>query len=238
MPDDSKTFRVEPDFEIRLTLPKILFRSIRTRPDAHWLRQVAIATERRYFYLTEDWHIELEASRYPFLTGKIVIPVETAGKRFEFDGASIPVPWLVSLLTVGVLRPLGVLLVASIVHDYAFRYGELLIQKAGETEPAKVPVARHDADALFRDIITAVNGNRTVGRLGWYFVRLGYWLGVPYNGLPRTGVRPTLVGLSFLIFMALLVSAVVAFSWLPVVLVALGLYLLIYGLTLFELSRT
>ncbi len=36
-----------------------------------------------------------------------------------FDGASVPRPWLVTAVGGGILRPLGVMLIASIIHDFA-----------------------------------------------------------------------------------------------------------------------
>ena len=138
-----------------------------------WLRQIAIATVRRFFYLTEDWSLELRSARFPKHSGTIVVPKETGGERFEFDGASVPAPWLVSLITVGVLRPLGVLLVASLVHDYAFRYGVLKVSK-GDEPPEDVSIERHDADVFFRATVKVVNGARSVGRFAWYFALLRY----------------------------------------------------------------
>ena len=100
------------------------------------------------------------------------------------------------MLTIGILRPLGVLLIASIVHDYAFRHGYLWVKKQSE-EPEKVEIERQVADRLFKDIIKVVNGNTIVGFLGWYFVRLGFWLGVPYNGKQWSGKKPLAVLMSF-----------------------------------------
>ncbi|MEO0425072.1 MAG: DUF1353 domain-containing protein [Pseudomonadota bacterium] len=226
------TFGKGEDVEVTLAgLPKIIFKSISTKPDAPWLRQIAIATVRRFFFLTEDWSMTLRSERFPNHSGTIIIPEITNGERFQFDGASIPVPWLVSLITVGVLRPLGVLLVASIVHDYAFRYGYLKV-RGDDGTVRDVPIDRHDADELFREIVTVVNGNRAVGRLAWYFVRLGYWLGVKYNGKPRTGRPPTLVAISFVAALGLLGLLIWHYS-LPVVAVtAVALYLAFYLVTL------
>ena len=39
--DDWETFGEGTDFEIRLTIPRIIFKSIVTAPDAPWLRQIA-----------------------------------------------------------------------------------------------------------------------------------------------------------------------------------------------------
>ncbi len=233
--NEAECYGEAPDFHICFKLPRIIFKSIITEPKASLLRQLAIATARRYFYLTEDWKLRLSSTRYPELEGEVVIPrKEEDGELFEFDGASIPLPWLVSLLTIGILRPLGVLLIASIVHDYAFRHGYLWVKKQSE-EPEKVAIERHMADRLFKDIIKVVNGNSTVGFLGWYFVRLGFWF-VPYHGKYRIGKKPIAVSISFLTILVFIgwvwsISsfAVMAFSF-------LALYLTVYVLTLKRLD--
>jgi uncharacterized protein DUF1353 len=169
------------------------------------------------------------------LAGKIIIPQKVEGHLFEFDGASIPLPWLVSLLTIGILRPLGVLLIASIVHDFAFRHGHLWVRKRnGEVE--KVSMTRDVTDRLFRDIITVVNGNSIVGFLGWYFVRLGYWLGVRYNGERYTGEKPAAVGASFLVILSLLSLIMYEYSFVNVAFIFLTLYASFFVLTLNRLN--
>jgi hypothetical protein len=224
-----------PGFHICFRLPRIIFKSIITEPNANPLRQLAIATVRRFFYLTEDWKLTLLSTRYPELAGEIIIPRKVEGHLFEFDGASIPLPWLVSLLTIGILRPLGVLLIASIVHDFAFRHGHLWVRKQnGEVE--KVSMTRDVTDRLFRDIITVVNGNSIVGFLGWYFVRLGYWLGVRYNGERYTGEKPRAVGLSFLVILGLLIFIMYRYSFANVAFTFLAIYASFYVLTLNRLS--
>jgi hypothetical protein len=89
------------------------------------------------------------------LAGEIIIPQKVEGHLFELDGASIPLPWLVSLLTIGILRPLGVLLIASIVHDFAFRHGDRWVRKRnGEVE--KVSMTRDVPDVRLMPIFIAV----------------------------------------------------------------------------------
>jgi hypothetical protein len=67
-----------------------------------------------------DWEIMIEvvnSEKYPDkeVSGIIVIPRlhKDYHEKTRLDGASIPLPWLVSFLT------------ASIVHDFAFEYGHL-----------------------------------------------------------------------------------------------------------------
>ncbi|MEM1190827.1 MAG: DUF1353 domain-containing protein [Pseudomonadota bacterium] len=230
-----EVFGAGTDFEVRLRLPHIVFKSISTRPDAHWLKQIAIASVRRFFYLAEDWSMTLRSARYPEFSGEIIVPETTDGERFEFDGASIPMPWLVSMLTIGVLRPLGVLLIASLVHDYAFRYGYLKVARA-DGPPEQVVIKRDVADRLFRDIITVVNGNRVVGHLAWYFVRLGYWTGVKYNGRRGSGRAPVIVLLTFLAALACLGFLIATYSLAEIALSGTALYVSLYLMTLSQLQ--
>jgi len=72
-----------------------------------------------------------------------------------------------------VLRPLGILLSASVVHDFAFQFGYLPIVKNGKCK--NVPLQRHDADELFRLITQTLNGSNFWSRLAWHAVRLGWW---------------------------------------------------------------
>lgn len=233
--DQIECYGKEPDFKVCFHLPRIIFKSIITEPKTKsHLRQLSLATVRRFFYLTENWELKLQSTRYPELAGTIVIPDKVGDKKFEFDGASIPVPWLVSLLTVGILRPLGVLLIASIVHDYAFRYGRLKVSH-GEGEPEDVAIPRDRADALFRDIINCVTGNRVIGFLGWYFVRLGFWLFVRYDGKFGTGKKPYSVLFSFIGILALLAIGIHKLSLAIIALSFLAIYLAFYLVTLNQL---
>lgn len=141
----------------------------------------------RTFSLRDDWSVVLEVDPADFdgvdLSGTIVIPVshEVDGVSVHtiLDGASVPMPWLVSFLSFGLLRPVGVMLTASIVHDFAFQHGVLLYRQAGSADPEPVSIERHHADRLFERTISVVNHMPWVGRVGWLAVRLG-WLWVPY----------------------------------------------------------
>jgi hypothetical protein len=169
-------------------LPSIELKTIEPEPDARFLKRLAVASKRRVFYLTHDWEIDLDNVPYqPELNGTIQIPATVNGERLEFDGASIPFPWLVSLLTIGVLRPLGVMLLGSIIHDFAFKYGYLLVSSKDQPRQ-KVFIERHIADALLRDIIATFNKMPSIAIIGWLFVRFG-WIFVKYNNR-RFGGRP------------------------------------------------
>ena len=171
-------------------MPSIQLESFSCIDGAGMFERLAIATRRRRFSLFEDWTIELGDIDYSNeLNGVVEIPARDNNKKtIIFDGATIPMPWLVSLLTVGILRPLGVMLVGSIVHDYAYQFGSLRLSKGGE-DYKDVKISRHRADRLFRDIVGTVNQLPFVGFVAWFFVRIG-WAWVKYDGKRFGGKAP------------------------------------------------
>lgn len=199
-------------------LPALMPRVLPTRSRSRWRRFIE-AGQRRTFNLSKNFYIEVEGDALPSgLEGRIVIPptgkmtsTESGREPLDgsdgseqsgtaqanvFDGASIPLPWLVSYLSFGVLRPLGILLSASVVHDFAYQFGYLLIEKNGQCK--QVPVQRHDADELFRLITQTLNGSNFFSRLAWHSVRVGWWA-IKYSGQRFTGeppVRSTVLALA------------------------------------------
>lgn len=213
-------------------MPSIRLESFKPVLNAGMFQRLAIATKRRRFSLRDDWKIQLKHIDYSDeLNGTIEVPAkDNAKKSIIFDGASIPFPWLISLLTIGILRPLGVILIGSIVHDYAYQYGVLRVSKNGE-EYKKVPVPRHTADKLFRDIIGTVNRLPGVGYIAWFAVRLG-WLWVKYNG-KRFGGRIPFAEYGLLVL--ILIGAYFLYSvfgWMKIVSVLVCAYVLLYLLSL------
>lgn len=153
------------------------------------LKKLMIACQRRHYTLTDDWHFSINQYPNEKLNGIVKIPREHKGKTLQFDGASIPATWLVSMLTFGVLRPMGAMLTASFAHDFAYWFGYVLISKDGGKNFAPVMLERHETDQLFRDLISEINHLPSVAYIAWMFVRLG-WFFVAYNGVARTGRRP------------------------------------------------
>jgi len=171
---------IEVEYE---DMPSIMLESYKSLEITSTPGRLAAATRRRRFTLRENWDVELRDVDFSGkLNGTVRIPArrDEENRSIVFDGASIPFPWLVSVLTIGVLRPLGVMLVGSIVHDYAYKYGSLLISKDGD-EFEEVRLSRDEADTLFRNIVGTVNKLPIVGYVAWYAVRIG-WLWVRYEG--------------------------------------------------------
>ena len=80
------------------------------------------------------------------------------------------------------------MLTASILHDYAFSKGHLPFQQPNGAIK-QTPVERHDADLLFRAMISAVNGMPIWAFWAWSAVRLG-WLFVKYHNRRWAGKPP------------------------------------------------
>jgi len=204
---ESYTGKIDVEFD---GLPSVKLVSVIHGEQSSWIQRLSRATVRRFFTLQSDWKICISNITYcKEINGEIVIPREVDNKLIHFDGASVPFPWIVSFLSLGILRPLGVMLTASIVHDFAFKFGWLFVQEKGNPDSRRrEEVRREDVDKLFRDTITTVNRLYIVGWLAWYFVRLGWFFGVPYAG-KRFNVKdgvPYGIGLTFLAGLACLVS--------------------------------
>lgn len=213
------------------------------------------ASSRRLFELSEDWKITIEFNgptidgNLKRLNGTVVIPVafsnqndssEHAAKTI-LDGASVPSPWVISFLSFGLLRPLGVMLTASVVHDFAFQHGGLLyVEKYSEKDDQQSAantfqhVERHEADYLFRSIIRIVNKMPLTAALAWLAVRLG-WYFVDYNGHPRDNHsqngHPPIVATMVLVAIILGVGiATYKFGFSNILIVAAIVYTFIYVL--------
>lgn len=214
-------------------MPSIRLETFKPVGDVGMLERLAIATRRRRFSLAEDWTIELGDVEYSAeLNGIVEIPAKDSDKKtIAFDGASIPLPWLVSLLTVGILRPLGVILVGSIVHDYAYKYGSLRISKNGGVYK-DVQLSRHSADKLFRDIVGTVNRLPFVGYIAWFFVRLG-WVWVKYHGKRFGGKAPIIEYTVLLIILSIIWWLYSAIGFGGSIVLYSGIYALLYFASLF-----
>lgn len=176
------------------------------------ITSMLLATQRRCFTLEKDWKIMLSRVTYmEELNGEIVIPVRChiGEPPVKFDGASVPAPWLISFVSLGILRPLGVMLIASIVHDFAYQKGYLeVIDDTGVHK--RVEVARATVDRLFRDIISTVNQLPLVGWIAWFTVRVGWIFGVKYDGKAFGGKPPHMILAALIVLISL---AMMYFWW-------------------------
>lgn len=217
------------------------------------LESIRGASSRRIFTLERDWEVEIGVldDRYEArINGTIIIPkfyqespsdpsIET-----RLDGASVPFPWLISFLSFGVLRPLGVMLLASIVHDFAFVHGGLLYQNEETQEPRFEPVDRAIADKLFYDIIRTVNNMKFTASLALLAVRLG-WFWIPYaeesrerKMPPRKGKFPIIAFMTLLVVLSLSGALITFYGIRTVMFVFIAIYLSIFLLLQFIAPST
>lgn len=164
-----------------------------------WLRRIlswALATRKRKFVLENDFQVTVDKFSDDRLNGVLTVPSTYANQKIVFDGASIPLPWLAAALSFDVLRPLGAVLIPSIVHDYLFEQGNIKVEK--EVQPASVTVERDVADQLFLEMFRTVSGMRLWPWVAWVAVRTGAPV-VRYNG-KRGGINRVLIS----VFLALI----------------------------------
>jgi hypothetical protein len=154
-------------FSVTFTkLPALQPQLIKTENKGIFSKILAMGMPREY-ELYEMWHVTI--NNFETEEGKIedldiYLPSET-----KIDGASIPIPWVIAFLSLGLLRPMGILFTASIVHDYTYKYG-LLPLSSGRVKYIK----RHNADKLFKDMIYTINNTPVTAFIAWWGVRLGY----------------------------------------------------------------
>jgi hypothetical protein len=110
----------------------------------------------RKWVIEEDWDFTLNGVEY-------IIP-----KGFVFDGASVPKyfrSWL---------SPMGVLLIAGLVHDYGYKHARL--QWKFDSFPDPHVYTQKHFDVMFRDIAIEVNGFTIINYIAYYALRLcGWW---------------------------------------------------------------
>jgi hypothetical protein len=107
----------------------------------------------RKWKIEADWKFTLDSTEYKIPEG------------FVFDGASVPKyfrSWL---------SPMGVLLIAGLVHDYGYKNQALMMQDNVHA-PKKT---QKEFDITFRDIAIEVNGFKIINYIAYYALRLGGW---------------------------------------------------------------
>lgn len=212
-------------------LPSLRPVLLKTQFDS-FIERLKGASKRRYFHLERNWNVTVDGIDYDKnLNGTIIVPKTHDNADTRIDGASVPRPWVVSCLSFGILRPLGILLTASIVHDFAFEYGALLHRDASGTEKLQ-PIERDVSDRLFRDMISTVNRMPMVAYIAWVVVRLG-WFFVKYNGQPRGGALPYIPLLISLTVLLLLAGLIQLFGLISFITAVILFYLIIYGIISF-----
>jgi hypothetical protein len=142
---------------IAKVLPKLVPVRIKTQ-GLPWYKQMwVLAIQTREWRVEEDWTCTLRDGT------EILIP---AG--FVFNGASVPKPLRMFL------SPTGVLLIPALLHDYGYRYDQLLqIDKTGNVLPYKKGAGKMFWDGLFLEVGNDINGIGFVNGASWAFLQLG-----------------------------------------------------------------
>lgn len=166
-------------------LPQLQPHIIKTE-ELSWCQRFYNAQRPRAYTIINDWQLRVSGVSKT-LDGTMLIPKGTV-----IDGASIPFPWFIAFITFGILRPSGILLTASIPHDFAFIHGELHYVSGKTNNIEKRKLERHEADDLFYHIVKSVNQAPVTAAISWLAVRLG-WYWVKYNGQYRGGKFPLLI---------------------------------------------
>ena len=143
-----------------IELPKLRPVPIRTKNVNIIIALWRWITTIRNWEVLEDWNYTL-----PDKT-KIYIP-----KGFVFDGASIPrIFW-------GILSPVGLLLTPGLIHDYAYKFNQLLCyDENGNKSIYKNKAGRAYWDRLFRKVAIEVNGFKLINSIAWLALVLFGWI--------------------------------------------------------------
>jgi hypothetical protein len=112
-------------------------------------------TASRKWKIAESWKIDLD------IKGRRQTVFIPAG--FVFDGASIP------RLLWPVLSPTGILLVPSLIHDYGYRHGHLLIHDSHFFAPEEYyhKTPRSFWDEVFLEVAKQVTGCNVIPHSAW-----------------------------------------------------------------------
>lgn len=142
----------------------IIIMTVLTHHDFPLLRPHAIASHRRHTWAScfartrrwcveQDWYYKLNDILY-------VIP-----SGFVFDGASVPTMFH------SCRGPVGVLLLAALIHDWGYHHASLARCHApSHSEYEAIPMTRREMDRIFREVSP---GQRCMRWLSYLMVRIG-----------------------------------------------------------------
>ena len=145
-------------------LVRILEPPLKSRVEMPILRPIAIPSKQRnrlsrfIVWMHQVRHWEIVENWKFFLPDGTEIVIH---RGFIFDGGSVPRPfwWLLS--------PTGLILIQSLIHDYAYRYNQLWQVQNGQVTPYMEGAGRSFWDDLFRQIGRDVNGMSGANFMAW-----------------------------------------------------------------------
>jgi hypothetical protein len=134
---------------------------IKTKGVSFWVGAWRWFTRPRLWELMADY--EQAIPREIPIIGGLKVFIE---KGFVFDGASVP------RFFYAVLTPLGLLLLPGLIHDQLYHHRCIEYWKEGERKQSR-RVTRKEADLIFREVGTQLNGMAPIHWLCWAVLRLG-----------------------------------------------------------------
>lgn len=139
-----------------MNMPSLRPVLIPTKNKSFWRKTWIWLSKSRLWEVTEDYNFILPSGT------EIVIP-----KGFVMDGASIPRPfWFL-------LSPVGLLLIAGLIHDYGYRYDCLLIRVGDKLVSYRKGAGKAYWDILFYKINLMVNDIKPVAKVAYWAVKFG-----------------------------------------------------------------
>ena len=134
-----------------MNMPKIKPVPIKTKDKGFFKATWTWISSTRKWEAIEDFY-------YTIKDGTIIL----IPKGFIFDGASIPKALRIFL------SPTGLLLIPGLLHDYAYKYNELLESGIGSERKSYMPKAgKMFWDKMFREEATRVNGMSAINWAAW-----------------------------------------------------------------------
>jgi len=131
-----------------------------------------------FIWLTTNkkWEVA-EDVRYKLESGETIL----VKKGFVFDGASIP------RILRPIISPVGILLVPSVFHDFAYQNKFVLKTSSNRTYFYKQTSDRKYWDSLFKDMSKETHSLKIISILAWAAVRVGGFFS--WNSIHASGVK-------------------------------------------------
>jgi len=121
--------------------------------------------KRLWYWMTYTRHWRIMSDWYYTLPNGVKVKIPSG---FIFDGASVP------RFFRNLLSPTGILFLAAILHDYAYKYDKLVGVNADGTLFDYMPNAgRAFWDKIFKEVADATNGMIYINKVAWFVLRVG-----------------------------------------------------------------
>ena len=161
----SKSIAYSHHLRLDQSMPAVRPIPLKMQGLSKWQRIKKLLFFRRKWELTNNYVLSI-----PWLDILIIVP-----RGFTFDFASVPrFAW-------PILSPIGVLLLASVPHDFGYRYGGLIhiVMDANNIPVPKFKLwTKVELDTLLSDITEAVSCSKLIGEAARFGLKLGgftYW---------------------------------------------------------------